>query len=96
MVVAVVGLPAGMKLPEDFKQLKDLTDKGAIGFFEVRGRELVLYWRGMGPKERMAVGVDLIADVPGTYRGPAGRAYVYYDPDHKHWVDPLAVRITAK
>ena len=25
MAVAIVGLPAGLKLPEDLKQLKDLT-----------------------------------------------------------------------
>src|SRR5262249_49192562 len=50
MAVAIVGLPAGLALPEDFKQLKELArvhdgKPGAIGAFEVRGRELVLYWR---------------------------------------------------
>ena len=39
--------------------------------------------------------VDLVCEVPGTYRGPASRAYLYYDADHKHWVEPLAVGIKA-
>ena len=29
----------------------------------------------------------------GEYRGPASRAYLYYTSDHKHWVEPLAVKV---
>jgi len=103
MVVAIVGLPAGVTLPEDMKQLKeharpreDGTKPGRISYFEIRGRELILYWRGMGPKQKLEVPVELICRVPGEYRGPASRAYMYYNADHKHWVEPLAVTIRAK
>jgi hypothetical protein len=103
MVVAIVGLPAGLTLPEDMKQLKeharprdDGTKPGKISYFETRGRELILYWRGMGPKQKIEVPVELICRVPGEYRGPASRAYMYYNADHKHWVEPLAVTITPK
>ena len=102
MAVAIVGLPAGLKLPEDLKQLKDLTaapDAGAeptVSYWETRGRELVLYWRGLAPKQTVTLGVDLIAEVPGEYRGPASRAYLYYDADHKHWVEPVSVKVRAK
>jgi hypothetical protein len=34
--------------------------------------------------------------VPGEYRGPASRAYLYYNPDLKHWVEPLKMSIQAK
>ena len=44
--VAVVGLPAGLALPEDLAQLRkhaeargDGKEPGLISFFEVRGRE---------------------------------------------------------
>jgi hypothetical protein len=40
--------------------------------------------------------VELICRVPGEYRGPASRAYMYYNADHKHWVEPLAVTIAPK
>jgi hypothetical protein len=93
MAVAVVGIPAGMKVPTDMKQLTDLREKGVISFFELRGRELVLYWRGLAPEQKISLSVDLVCDVPGAYRGPASRAYLYYDADHKHWVEPLAVKI---
>ena len=89
MAVAVVGLPAGMKVPTDLKQLTDLREKGAIDFFEVRGRELVLYWRELAPEQKSTLTVDLVCDVPGEYRGPASRGYLYYNADHKHWVEPL-------
>jgi hypothetical protein len=103
MVVAIVGLPAGLTIPEDMKQLKehaqprdDGTKPGRISYFETRGRELILYWRGIGPKQKLEVPVELICRVPGEYRGPASRAYMYYNADHKHWVEPLAVTIQAK
>jgi hypothetical protein len=93
MAVAVVGLPAGMKVPTDMKQLTDLREKGLISFFEVRGRELILYWREMAPEQKITLNVDLVCDIPGEYRGPASRAYLYYAADHKDWVGPLAVKI---
>src|SRR5262249_5228509 len=49
MAVAIVGLPAGTKLPPDMKRLKKYVDEGTLSYFETRGRELVLYWRGLAP-----------------------------------------------
>jgi uncharacterized membrane protein YgcG len=102
MVTAVVGIPAGLKVPEDMKQLKLLTEKGqdgkrpTVSYWEKRGRELVFYWHGLGEKETVEFGVDLIADVPGEYRGPASRVYLYYGAEHKMWADPVDVKIGGK
>jgi hypothetical protein len=103
MAVAVVGLPAGLSLPEDLKQLKEHaklreggTKPGLISTFEVRGRELVLYWRDLAPRQKIEVPVALVCRVPGEYRGPASRAYLYYNADAKCWVDPLTVKVAAK
>jgi hypothetical protein len=103
MAVAIVGLPAGLTLPEDLKQLKEYarlrnngTERGLISHFETRGRELVLYWRDLAPHQKIEVPVDLIARVPGEYRGPASRSYLYYNADVKFWVEPLQVTIKAK
>jgi hypothetical protein len=93
MAVAIVGIPAGMKVPTDMKQLTDLREKGRISYFETRGRELILYWRDLAPEQKIELTVDLVCDVPGVYRGPASRAYLYYDADHQHWVKPLAITI---
>jgi hypothetical protein len=103
MVVAIVGLPAGLTLPEDMKKLKDMarlrndgTERGDIDAWEIRGRELVLYWRDMAPKQQVDISIELICRVPGEYRGPASRAYLYYNADHKCWAEPLAVEVKAK
>ena len=100
MAVAIVGLPAGLTLPEDMKQLKDLarlrnneTEPGVISAWEIRGRELILYWRELAPKQKVEVNLDLICRVPGEYQGPASRAYLYYNADEKCWVEPLKVTI---
>ena len=67
-----------------------------MGAFEVRGRELVLYWRDLAPGQKIDLPIDLVARVPGAYRGPASRGYLYYNADHKHWVEPLKVSIAAR
>jgi hypothetical protein len=103
MAVAIIGLPAGLSLPEDLKQLKeharlreDGTKPGIISTFETRARELILYWRDLAPWQKIEVPIDLVCRVPGEYRGPASRAYLYYNADAKHWVEPLRVKIAAK
>ncbi len=100
MAVAIVGLPAGLSLPDDFAQLKEYarleengTKPGKISFWEIRGRELILYWRDLAPKQKIDVDVDVICRLPGEYRGPASRAYLYYNSDLKFWVEPLAMII---
>ena len=102
MVVAIVGLPAGLKLPEDRKQLKQLIEQPVDGsepivsYWETRGRELILYWRGMKPKQQLSFALDLIADIPGEYTAPASRAYLYYNADHKYWVAPSRIAIQPR
>jgi alpha-2-macroglobulin-like protein len=102
MVTAIVGIPAGLKLPEDMKQLKQLSEKpldgkpATVSYWEKRGREVVFYWRGLDEKQTVDFSLDLIAEVPGEYRGPASRVYLYYTPENKMWVAPVSVKITAK
>jgi hypothetical protein len=103
MAVAILGLPGGLALPDDLRQLKDLarlrdndTRPGVISAFEIRGRELVLYWRDLAPDQKIEVNLDLICRIPGEYRGPACRAYLYYNADHKFWIEPLRMTITPR
>ncbi len=95
MTVAAIGLPSGLAVLEDAQQLKALTriEKNGISAWELRGRELILYWRDLAPDAKIAIELDLACRLPGVYRGPASRAYLYYDADRKHWVEPLNIRI---
>ncbi|MFO0864652.1 MAG: alpha-2-macroglobulin family protein [Gemmataceae bacterium] len=100
MAVAVVGFPAGLALPENHEQLKNLsklrdggTKESEISFYEVRGRELVLYWRQLTPNAEIQLDLDLVCRLPGEYKGPASRSYLYYQPELKYWIDPVAAKI---
>jgi hypothetical protein len=55
---------------------------------------LVLYWRSLKPEEKIDVSFGMLCEVPGKFRGPASRAYLYYNADPKHWIEPLAITIT--
>jgi uncharacterized protein YfaS (alpha-2-macroglobulin family) len=92
--VAIVGIPGGLEVRHD--QLKELVKAEKIAAYEVRGREVVLYWRSLAAEERVELPLSLVAAVPGTYAGPASRAYLYYTDEHKHWNDALAIEITPK
>lgn len=92
--VAIVGLPGGLEPRHD--QLKELVKKHTIDAYEVRGREVVLYWRTLPANGKVNVPLSVIAAVPGTYTGPASRAYLYYTDEQKRWVDGMHVDIAAK
>ena len=89
--VAIVGVPGGLEVRHD--QLGELVKAGRIAAYEVIGREVVLYWRSMTPGQRVELPVSFVAAVPGTYTAPASRAYLYYNDEHKHWVEPMKVEI---
>ena len=98
MAVAIFGLPSGLSLPDGALQLKALAqwqkDKpGKIAAWELRGRELVLYWRELAPDAKIDIDLDLVCRLPGLYRGPASRVYLYYEGERKFWAEPLNIRI---
>jgi uncharacterized protein YfaS (alpha-2-macroglobulin family) len=92
--VAIFGVPGGLEVRHD--QLKELVKKKTVDAYEVIGRDVVLYWRGMEAKKRIDVPLSLIAAVPGTYTGPASRAYLYYTDEHKIWQDGVKVSIAPR
>ncbi|MCP3144527.1 MG2 domain-containing protein [Pyxidicoccus xibeiensis] len=92
--VAIFGVPGGLEVRHD--QLKELVKRQVVDAYEVLGRDVVLYWRGMEPRKRIEVPLSLVAAVPGTYTGPASRAYLYYADEHKTWSEGLKVSILPK
>lgn len=92
--IAIVGIPAGLEVRHD--QLKELVKAKRIAAYEVIGREVVLYWRELQAEKQVVVPLSLVAAVPGTYTGPASRAYLYYTDEFKTWVEPLRVTVEPK
>ena len=91
MPVAIIGIPGGLEPRHD--QLKELVKAGRIAAYEVIGREVVLYWRGMEPGAKAEIPVSLLAAVPGDYTAPASRAYLYYTDEFKSWVEGARVSV---
>jgi hypothetical protein len=74
--MAIIGIPGGLEVRHD--QLKELVKAKKIDAYEVRGREVILYWRSLAKEARVDLALSLIAAIPGEYTGPASRAYLYY------------------
>jgi hypothetical protein len=92
--LAIVGIPGGLEVRHD--QLKELVEAGKIAAYEVKGREVILYWRSLKAEERIELPLSLIAAIPGTYTAPASRAYLYYTDEHKTWIDGMKVEIAPR
>jgi len=94
MTVAILGLPGGLTVT--YEKLQNLVKAHVIDFFEIKGREVIFYWRGLSPKQKIFLEIEVIATIPGKYTGPASYAYLYYNDENKFWNDPITVDITPK
>jgi uncharacterized protein YfaS (alpha-2-macroglobulin family) len=92
--LAIVGIPGGLEVRHD--QLKELVKSGKIDAYEVIGREVVLYWRYLKANAKFDLPLSVVAAVPGSYTGPASRAYLYYTDEFKNWAPGLSVNIAAR
>jgi hypothetical protein len=92
--IAIIGLPGGLEVRHD--QLKELVKSGKIAAYEVLGRDLVLYWRSLAANEKVDLPISVVAAIPGTYTGPASRAYLYYTDEVKTWADGLHAEIVPR
>ena len=92
MTIAAVGLPAGLECPT--RVLEDLARGGSFDFWEMRGRDVYFYWRGLAPEAACEFTLECVARVPGTTTGPASRVYRYYEPESMRWAEPMTAYVT--
>jgi hypothetical protein len=85
--IAIIGLPGGLEVRHD--QLKELVKAERIAAYEVRGREVILYWRDIQPNQTIELPISVTAAIPGEYTGPASRVYLYYTDEFKQWLPGL-------
>ncbi len=92
MVVARVGTPAGLEPRMD--RLREFQKEGTIDSFELLNSDVILYWDGILPGNKVITCFDTRAIVLGSYTGKASRAWLYYaDSDSEYWENPIRVRI---
>jgi hypothetical protein len=92
--IAIIGIPGGLEVRHD--QLKELVKADKIAAYEVKGREVILYWRALSAGEKVELPLSLTAAIPGHYTAPASRAYLYYTDEFKQWADPMEVTVAPK
>jgi hypothetical protein len=75
------------------ENLEALREKGQIDYYELRGRDVVLYWREFAPAESKTIAFPCVAEIAGRYTAPPSRAYLYYTAEAKQWTQPLQIEI---
>lgn len=81
--MAIIGIPAGLSAQP--WQLKELQEKQVFDYYEIKGNNIAVYYRGMAPKAIKEINLDLKAEMPGEYDTPASAAYLYYTNEYKTW-----------
>lgn len=81
--MAIIGIPAGFTVQP--WQLKELQEKNVFDYYEMKGNNIAVYYRGMAPSAVKEINLDLKAEMPGTYDAPASSAYLYYTNEYKTW-----------
>jgi uncharacterized protein YfaS (alpha-2-macroglobulin family) len=89
--MAIIGIPAGFTVQP--WQLKELQDKKVFDYYEMKGNNIAIYYRGMGANSVKEINLDLKAEMPGTYEAPASSAYLYYTNEFKTWTSMDRVTI---
>ena len=90
--MAIIAIPAGCTFQP--WQLKEMTDKKVMDYYEIKGNKLMAYYRQMKPAEVKTINFDLKAEVPGTYETPASAAYLYYTNELKDWCSAAKLTIS--
>jgi uncharacterized protein YfaS (alpha-2-macroglobulin family) len=89
--MAIIGIPAGFTAQP--WQLKELQEKNVFDYYEIKGNNIAVYYRGLGPKAVKEINLDLKAEMPGQYDAPASSAYLYYTNEFKTWAATEKVTI---
>jgi uncharacterized protein YfaS (alpha-2-macroglobulin family) len=90
--MAIIGIPAGFTVQP--WQLKEMQEKHVFDYYEMKGNNIAIYYRGMAPNAVKEINLDLKAEMPGVYDAPASSAYLYYTNEYKTWtgVDKVTIR----
>jgi hypothetical protein len=89
--MAIIGIPAGFTVQP--WQLKELQEKKVFDYYEIKGNNLAIYYRGMEKNSSKEINLDLKAEIPGQYDAPASTAYLYYTNEFKTWTSTDKITI---
>jgi alpha-2-macroglobulin-like protein len=94
MTLAIISIPGGLEPRHE--NLQELVKSGKIAFYEIKGRDVVIYLRGMKKKEVLKFKFDVLARIPGKFKSSASRAYLYYVDEDVKWLEGTHCTIFSK
>jgi alpha-2-macroglobulin-like protein len=94
MTLAIISIPGGLEPRHE--NLQELVKSGKIAFYEIKGRDVVIYLRGMKKKEVLKFKFDVLARIPGKFKSSASRAYLYYVDEDVKWLEGTQCTIVPK
>jgi len=89
--MCIIGIPGGCSVQP--WQLKELVKNEVFDFYELKGNQLICYYRAMAPNETKTINLDLKTEVPGTFDVPPSSAYLYYTNEFKSWTSAKTIVI---
>lgn len=89
--IAIVEIPGGLSLQA--WQLKELTEKNIIDYYELYGNSIVLYFSELKANETRLIPLDLKTEAKGEFKAAASVGYLYYTDEHKHWSEGQKVKV---
>jgi uncharacterized protein YfaS (alpha-2-macroglobulin family) len=81
--IAIIGIPAGFSAQP--WQLKEMQEKAVFDYYEIKGNNIAIYYRGLPASAVKEIKLDLKAELAGEYDAPASSAYLYYTNEYKSW-----------
>ena len=94
MVMLDLPIPAGF-VP-DAQELNLLQASGQIAKFQMTGRSVLVYLRGLEPKNPLTLTYRLRATMPVNVAVPGARVYEYYDTDKQGRSEPTRMTATPR
>eukprot|EP01080_Neovahlkampfia_damariscottae_P007632 gene7632-11954_t len=94
MTLAIISIPGGLEPRHE--NLQELVKGGKIAFYEIKGRDVIIYLRGMKENQELKFKFDVTARIPGKFKSSASRAYLYYVDEDVKWVEGTECTITSK
>ena len=86
-----LGIPPGFAIVRE--DLQKLVGKGRIDRFSVTERQLTIYMRVLRPSQTERLAYRLKARFPVKAQIPAGKAYLYYQPEQKAQTTPAQITV---
>jgi hypothetical protein len=94
MVILDLPVPAGFALEAD--ALAELVKEKKVEKYQVNGRSVVVYLRGLDAGQSLTVKYGLRATTPVKVSVPPARAYEYYDPDKQGTSAAVQLTVTDR